>query len=199
MVCEGLRLRVLLLSTFCLLLGFTGRSAFAVANDCVEDDPDNGRFFCKNMIPDPMAIGPCDEVSANNASASAWCRAGGGTSFNAVTGDCPGFTPFTEENVLARSVLWGSLRHIGTSCTVTADTGWNASYTTNFCVNSTGVVYKSGYLIKDGRRLTLACGTFIDTISIDKGRNLVCPAGFSGRNVFRNGQLVSACTRPVKC
>jgi hypothetical protein len=42
-----LRSWLLLLSSFCLLLGFTGRSAFATVTDCVGDAPD-GRFICKN-------------------------------------------------------------------------------------------------------------------------------------------------------
>jgi len=75
MVREGLRLRVLLLSTFCLLLVFTGRSAFATVTDCVED-ASNGRSICVTPIPDPFSIGPCDEFSPSAARSSAWCRAG---------------------------------------------------------------------------------------------------------------------------
>ena len=70
MVRESLRLRFLLLSTFCLLLAFTGRSAFAVVTDCVEDAPD-GRFICVNPIPDPLFVSPCDEFAAFAARSAA--------------------------------------------------------------------------------------------------------------------------------
>jgi len=105
--------------------------------------------------------------------------------------------------VVARSVRFCEILHNGGGGTVTSDTGWNTSYTTQNCVPSQGAVYNSGYLVSDGRRLSVSCSdsttTFNELISIAKGRTLGCPLGYSARNVVRNGHTVTACTRPVKC
>ncbi|HZF18187.1 MAG TPA: DUF6531 domain-containing protein, partial [Burkholderiales bacterium] len=186
-----------------LMAALSAQSAFATANDCVEDDPVNGRFICLNPIPDPLSVSPCDEFPATVPRFRAWCIASGGTSFNNVTGSCPGGTPTTEETVVARSVRFCEILHNGGGGTVTSDTGWNTSYTTQNCVPSQGAVYNSGYLVSDGRRLSVSCSdsttTFNELISIAKGRTLGCPLGYSARNVVRNGHTVTACTRPVKC
>jgi hypothetical protein len=86
---SGLRL---LLFPISLFLALNGPAAFATTDDCVEDDPLNGRFICRNALPDPIGINPCDEAASFVARSAAWCAAGGGTSFNNVTGACPGFT-----------------------------------------------------------------------------------------------------------
>jgi YD repeat-containing protein len=189
---KGSRLLLLPISLF---LALHGPAAFATADDCVEDDP-AGRVICKGQLPEPININPCDEAASSSPRAAAWCTAAGGV-FHGVNASpsCTGNTPFTEENVAARAAAFGQILH-NVACGVTGDTGWNTSYDTNFCVPSTGAVFDSGYLIRDGRRLTLACG---ELISVAKGRSLDCPVGFAGRNVLRNGRFVTACTRPVDC
>src|SRR6266850_3385623 len=115
---KNLRLKFLLLSTGCLLLAFTGRSAFALASDCVEDDPVNGRFICFAEEPLDMRTGPCENTPDLVQNQRAWCEASGGVFNNP---DCPGSIPYTEEDIPERSLSF--LAHLTNStCSIVSDT-----------------------------------------------------------------------------
>jgi YD repeat-containing protein len=187
-----------------LFLTFSGTAVFAGVNDCPEDDPVNGRAICFNPTPGPWGWGPCENAAPYVSNYAAWCRAGGGT-YQGVyaTPDCVGGSPVTEEEIRDRSVKFMTFLS-GGSCSITNDTGWNASFPeTNWCWGGTGEVYKSGYLIRDTRHINLACDAAhgypggSDNIYWYKSRTLVCPLGSVEVGAIRDGQSVSVCKIPV--
>src|SRR6266516_3593826 len=125
MMHKSLRLRFLLPSTCCLFLAFTGLSAFAAANDCVEEDPDNGRFICLALQPNPWGVSGCPNTADFLSIQRAGCEASGGTFHNP---DCPGGHPATEEEIAALSVSF--MQHLsGSSPFGAEDLRWSKSRT----------------------------------------------------------------------
>ena len=158
---------------------------------CVEA---GGRQFCGALKPTPFTYAACDEQGANLFSDAAWCFVGGGTSAN--TG-CPGGTPHTEDNIEERSVRFTEVFLGQTACGIVADTGWGASFTTNFCVGG-GDLYLGGFgiLTATNRRLQIGCATGGMLISLRKQRNLECPPGYVITLNPSNGQ--QECSRPLE-
>src|SRR4029077_15546549 len=120
MVRGSLRLRFLLLSAFTLVLALTGRSAFAAPTDCIEDAPD-GRAVCFAPEPGPWGVGPCENTPDLVQNQRAWCKVGGGTFNNP---DCPGFIPYSEEDIPERSIAFLNIL-TNSGCSIVSDTGWN--------------------------------------------------------------------------
>jgi len=188
-----------------LILAFTGRSAFAT--DCVEDDPVHGRSICFGQQPLKWVVGPCENAPDSAQNQRAWCEAGGGAYAGQFADpQCPGFIPYSEEDIPERSLSFLN-RLTDSGCTLVSDTGWNASFdATSFCNPGAGQVFQEGHLIRDSRRITGACpnaNTGYNGGSLDirwyKSRGLGCPFGAPATSVFRNGAFVAACTLPVDC
>src|SRR5689334_3850267 len=176
----------------------TAPMAFAAPTDCIESGTD-GRQLCSRKYPTPLSVQLCDEAAAFVSRDAAMCRALGGTPAGA--GNCIDQTvPVTEENLADLSIRFAQeLRLNKESCGISSDTGWNATYTSNFCFNANGAVFEDGYLIGDFRRFTVACsGGGGEVLSARKGRSLECPIGFVEHLVVRAGVFVDACTRPLE-
>ncbi len=201
MMHKSLRLRFLLPSTCCLFLAFTGLSAFAAANDCVEDDPDNGRFICLALQPNPWGVSGCPNTADFLSIQRAGCEASGGTFHNP---DCPGGHPATEEEIAALSASF--MQHLsGGSCSIASDSGWNATFDgSNFCYGGAGAQFQDGWQVSDSRHIVVSCSTGswpfgAEDLRWSKSRTLGCPFGSTERTVSRNGVSVTACTIPVCC
>src|SRR4029077_292466 len=158
---------------------FTGLAAYSAPTDCVQDAPD-GRVACTTPLPNPMGTIPCDNAADFVSRQRAWCEASGS---EWAGGTCPGFMPYTDEDVIARAIRFGAIFYNDPGCGLTSDTGWNATFPdTPFCFGGAGRVFDSGYLVRDARDITLSCG---ETIYIIKSRTLACPQGPSQRTTSR--------------
>jgi Domain of unknown function (DUF6531) len=174
--------------TCVLVIALLGAQS-ALAQTCLLD---GGKFFCGTQVPSHYTVTACDEAGTFTYRLQAWCDARGGTW---TGGDCVGGTPDDDGNVVQHSIAFANIVR-GSTCSVTNDTGYGATYETNFCLPG-GDFYSYGYLWRTARRLTISCenGT-AETISIDKRRSLDCPAGYP--------QLFSAttgwtCGQPQDC
>src|SRR5438034_9705729 len=106
MMRKSLRLRFLLPSTCWLFLAFAAPAAYSAPTDCVQDAPD-GRVACTTPLPkQPMGIIPCDNAADFVSRQRAWCEASGSPWDG---GTCPGFTPYTDEDVISRSIAFGAI------------------------------------------------------------------------------------------
>ncbi len=185
-------------------MALNGPAAFATTNDCVEDDPVNGRFICFSPVPEPWSVWPCENAATFVANEAAWCEAGGGLYAGQYANpSCIGGKPFGDEDIRDRSVKFMKYLTQG-SCTISSDTGWNApSPDTYWCWGGTGEVYQNGYLTRDSRGIAVSCAAGggypggSEEIRWYKSRSLVCPQGSSARTVIRNGVSTTACTLPV--
>src|SRR5437899_5033409 len=184
-----------------LILAFTGRAAFATANDCVEDDPDNGRFICFAEQPLRWAVGACPNTADFLSEQRAACQALGGVFQNP---DCPGGHPVSEEEITSFSVSFMQFLS-GGSCSIASDSGWNTAFVgTSFCNGGAGTKFQEGWQIGDSRHITVSCtsGSWpagAEDLRWTKSRGLSCPFGSTERTVSRNGVSVTACTIPVCC
>src|SRR5258706_1198646 len=179
MMRKSLRLRSLLPSTCCLFLAFTAPAAYSAPTDCVRDAAD-GRVVCTTPLPNPMGITPCDNAADFVSRQRAWCEASGSPWDG---GNCPGFTPYTDEDVIGRSIAFGAIFTHDPACALASDTGWNAIFPgTVFCNGGAGQVFDHGYLVRDSRLISLSCG---ETIYINKSTTLVCPNGTTPKDTPR--------------
>ena len=193
------RLRLLLVTSF-LLLASGAPAAFATVNDCVEDDPDNGRFICLALQPNPWGVSGCPNTADFLSEQRAGCEASGGTFHNP---DCPGGHPATEEEIADLSVKF--MQHLsGGSCSIASDSGWNTPFDgTSFCNGGAGAQFQDGWQVRDSRHIVVSCqsGSWplgAEDLRWSKSRSLGCPVGSTERTVSRNGVSVTACTIPVE-
>jgi YD repeat-containing protein len=162
-----------------------------LADDCMEF---GGKKYCGTPRETPWTVTACDEMGANLYSVASWCSASGGTNAN---GGCPGATPMTEDNLVSISTAFSEIMQQG-GCSIQSDTGWHASFTSNFCWPG-GDNYGGGFgiLTSTFRRLQFVCEHGGMLISARKDRNIVCPVGFSPDTNPITGQ--TTCSRPLEC
>ena len=180
---------------------FAAPAAFATTNDCVEDDPVNGRFICFEAEPSKWGVNACENTPDLIQNHRAWCESGGGT-----WPDCTDAIPFNLEDLPGR-VLAFLNQLTRSSCSLVSDTGWNATFEgTPFCFGGAGAAFEEGYQTRDSRRIIGECpgatvgynGGSLD-VRWYKSRSLGCPHGSTQRTVIRNGVGVTACTLVVDC
>jgi YD repeat-containing protein len=161
----------------------------ALAQTCLEL---GGRQYCGSPQPGNWVVSPCDEAGAFLSRAITWCNVAGGVW--TATSDCVGDTPHTDDNVVARSIEFAN-RVRSSTCSVTNDTGYGATYTTNFCLGG-GNAFQAGQLWITSRRLTILCESGAgETISIDKRRPFSCPVGYTPTSIPFYGTL---CARTLE-
>src|SRR6266446_9204332 len=124
---RGKTLRVLLFLV-CLISAFTAPAAFSAPTDCAESGND-GRLLCTGHYPTPLVYSLCDEAAPFTSRMAAWCKASGGTPSGT---ECSGGAAATEDTLVSVSVAFASILYNDT-CGLAGDTGWNATYTSNFC------------------------------------------------------------------
>ena len=155
---------------------------------CVEGDSD--KTFCGSPRPAPFnSFNSCDEGSPNLVKDAVWCSVKGGSNPN---GGCPGATPFTEGNLVPRSVQFAEGWVGGGGCTVTTDSGWESNHGSNWC--NTGDEYSNGVLKTTSRRLVVTCGNGAHAFTLRKSRPVECPVGYSQANHPATGALMCART-----
>jgi len=167
----------------------------AIAQTCLLG-ASGSKEYCGGPRPGAWQVSPCDETGPFLSRMIAWCIVAGGTW--TTTSDCVGDTPFTDENVVARSVDFAN-RVRQSSCSVINDTGYGAEYFSTHCLGG-GDQYQFGELSRTARRLTIECENdtgFItnETISIDKRRPFNCPVGSTPIFVTTFGTV---CARPLE-
>ena len=167
-------------------------SSAALAQTCLLT---GGKFFCGAEPSGHWTVAACDEAGVFLSREAAWCQVRGGT-WNG--GGCVNPQPDTDGNVVQRSIQFSDIVRAST-CSVTNDTGYGATYSTNFCLAG-GDVYREGYLWITSRRLSISCanGTS-ETISIDKRRPIatgVCPPGYL---LLWQNNFGWSCGRPLDC
>jgi YD repeat-containing protein len=153
-----------------------------------------GKFFCGTQVPGHPVVSACDEAAAFQVRAQAWCTAQGGTPSG---WDCTGATPHDDGNVVAHSIAFANIIRSST-CSVTDDTGYGASYGSSFCVGGGDAYNNQGYLWKTDRRLSISCanGTS-ELISINKSiPSFSCPPGYTQ---LWGGPAGWSCARPQDC
>src|SRR5215831_2555514 len=174
------------------LLAFLSSIAAApvFADVCMEY---GGKKYCGTPKETPWTVGACDEMGANLYSVASWCSASGGTNAN---GGCPGATQMTEDNLVSISTTFSEIMNQG-GCSLQSDTGWHASFTSNFCWPG-GDAYGGGFgiLTSTFRRLQFVCEHGGMLISARKDRNIVCPVGFSVDTDPVTGR--TTCSRPIE-
>jgi YD repeat-containing protein len=146
----------------------------AFAGACLEA---GGTIFCGATYAKPWNNPSlCDEAAPFGVRDAAWCRARGGTGGS----NCTGYTPDTEENMVDHAIRFAQeLRGNTVSCSLAADSGWGATFSSNFCWNGADV-YTEGQLAGTFRRLSIACdGGGGELVSAQKGRDFQCPAGYA--------------------
>ncbi len=184
------RARRVFVSWLALLVTTGANQAYAADTDCIED---GGRAVCTSPYPTPFSYGLCDEAGAWAYRMAAWCVVSGGTWYGIYTG-CSGGTPTDESNIRERSQKFAE--HIyGDSCSITSDTGWGATFDSWNCWSFAGGTYDAGYLIRDGRSLSIKCSKGgAETIRARRDRALECPTGYVQRSTARG----TACVRPLE-
>lgn len=170
----------------------------AAESDCVGQSED-GRAVCSIPRVGDWSYGLCDEAGTYAYRYAAWCKAHGGVYQGVYASpDCVGATiPTTESTLRSLSLSFTQNLNTSASCSISGDTGWGATFTSNFCWNGQTIT-QNGVETGTYRRIYTSCSNGGgETISANRSRQLICPVGAAVRTI--NGQ--TRCVMPIapKC